>query len=99
MACFLRKLSLIYLNREKRELENLSQLGHFLKGSSATLGLIKVKESCERIQNFGQGKDESGENNEPNPDVSLRRIKDILAVVKVQFADAEKRLRAFYHEE
>jgi len=38
---------------QKKDLPKLSSLGHFLKGSSATLGLIKLKDSCERIQNLG----------------------------------------------
>ena len=30
-------------NRKEKDLAELSSLGHFLKGSSATLGLTKVK--------------------------------------------------------
>ena len=30
-------------DRDKKDLAELSSLGHFLKGSSATLGLTKVK--------------------------------------------------------
>merc|ERR1712000_326300 len=45
---------------EEKDLATLSSLGHFLKGSSATLGLTKVKDSCEKIQHFGQKKDETG---------------------------------------
>merc|ERR1712000_228939 len=41
---------------EDEDLEQLSALGHFLKGSSATLGLTKVKDSCEKIQHFGARK-------------------------------------------
>jgi len=82
----------------KRDLTQLSQLGHFLKGSSATLGLTKVKDSCEKIQHYGAGKDESGTNDEPDDDKSLRRIKETLAVLKVDYAEVEKKLRVFYHD-
>ncbi|MCJ1433122.1 hypothetical protein MMC27_002481 [Xylographa pallens] len=84
--------------RGKRDLTQLSQLGHFLKGSSATLGLTKVKDSCEKIQHYGAGKDESGTNDEPDDDKSLRRIKETLAVLKVDYAEVEKKLRVFYHD-
>ncbi|MCJ1419000.1 hypothetical protein MMC32_005351 [Xylographa parallela] len=82
----------------KRDLTQLSQLGHFLKGSSATLGLTKVKDSCEKIQHYGAGKDESGTNDEHDDDKSLRRIKETLAVLKVDYAEVEKKLKVFYHD-
>ncbi|KAI7689245.1 hypothetical protein KC322_g11940, partial [Hortaea werneckii] len=53
-------------NLEKKDLAQLSALGHFLKGSSATLGLTKVKDSCEKIQHFGAHKDGTGEKEEPD---------------------------------
>ncbi|CDK29103.1 unnamed protein product [Kuraishia capsulata CBS 1993] len=34
-------------------LTKLSNLGHYLKGSAAALGLHKIQEECERIQNYG----------------------------------------------
>ncbi|MCJ1280788.1 hypothetical protein MMC26_000105 [Xylographa opegraphella] len=82
----------------KRDLGELSQLGHFLKGSSATLGLTKVKDSCEKIQHYGARKDESGTEDELDDDKSLCRIQDTLAVLKVDYAEVEKKLKAFYHE-
>jgi osomolarity two-component system, phosphorelay intermediate protein YPD1 len=86
-------------NRDSRDLKKLSNLGHFLKGSSATLGLKKVTEGCEKIQHYGDHKDEHGDAISWSNDVLLRKIKDTLSVVKVDFKDAERRLRAFYHEE
>ncbi|ONH75999.1 Phosphorelay intermediate protein YPD1 [Pichia kudriavzevii] len=35
-------------------LRQLSQLGHYLKGSAAALGLQMVQNECERIQNYGK---------------------------------------------
>lgn len=41
--------------RKARNLTELSHLGHFLKGSSATLGFNKVKDECEKIQRKSTG--------------------------------------------
>jgi len=78
------------------DLQQLSALGHFLKGSSATLGLTKVKDSCEKIQHFGSHKDETGTVDEPDSQKCLDRIKQTLADVKVEYAEVEKVLRKFY---
>lgn len=85
------------MTREEKDLPQLSQLGHFLKGSSATLGLVKVKDSCEKIQHLGSGKDERGEHPLAG-DVCLNLIQAILPRLKADFADAERRLRTFYQE-
>lgn len=85
-------------HRQKGDLAQLSAEGHFLKGSSATLGLNKVKDSCEKIQHYGQHKDETGTNEEPDDAKCLGRIKKTLDVVKVEYAEVEKVLRRFYHE-
>jgi len=84
------------LRSAKGDLPELSSLGHFLKGSSATLGLTKVKESCEKIQHYGQKKDEAGTTDEPDEKLCLTRIKDTLVVVKEEYEDVEKVLKKFY---
>lgn len=89
-------LTTYLLCRSERDLQQLSSLGHFLKGSSATLGLTKVKDSCEKIQHFGQKKDEAGTTDEPDEDRCLARIKDTLAAVKEEYAEVERVLRRFY---
>ncbi|KAL9120693.1 MAG: hypothetical protein Q9187_002747 [Circinaria calcarea] len=86
------------LSLQKGDLPQLSQLGHFLKGSSATLGLTKVKDSCEKIQNFGSRKDESGTVEEKDDEKSLNRVKETLSEVKVEYAEVEKRLKQFYND-
>ncbi|KAF4625951.1 hypothetical protein G7Y89_g12210 [Cudoniella acicularis] len=78
------------------DLKQLSSLGHFLKGSSATLGLTKVKDSCEKIQHFGQMKDEAGTTDVDDKNLCLSRIKQTLATVKVEYAEVEKVLKKFY---
>ncbi|KAK1060002.1 Phosphorelay intermediate protein [Friedmanniomyces endolithicus] len=86
-------------NLEKRDLEQLSALGHFLKGSSATLGLTKVKDSCEKIQHFGAHKDASGIEDELDDDVCLKNCKTTIEQAKKEFAEVEVALRRFYREE
>jgi len=83
---------------EKKDLDALSALGHFLKGSSATLGLTKVKDSCEKIQHFGARKDESGQVDVKDDSLSLSRLKTTIKAAKIQFSEAEKLLKKFYEE-
>ncbi|KAJ6171387.1 hypothetical protein N7470_000454 [Penicillium chermesinum] len=78
---------------KNKELEELSALGHFLKGSSATLGLTTIKDGCEKIQHYGAGKDESGTTDEPDKAVSLKNIDDTLKEVIAEYAKVEKFLR------
>lgn len=78
------------------DLAELSSLGHFLKGSSATLGLTKVKDSCEKIQHYGQKKDEAGTADEPDEKKCLERIEETLVAVKEEYAEVEKVLKKFY---
>lgn len=82
----------------KNDLGQLSSLGHFLKGSSATLGLTKVQHSCEKIQHYGGKKDETGTKDEDDDAKCLSRVRDILPKVRVEYADVEKRLKKFYHD-
>lgn len=81
---------------EKKDLAELSSLGHFLKGSSATLGLTKVKDSCEKIQHYGQKRDEAGTADLSDEDECLEKIEATLVAVKEEYAEVEKVLRKFY---
>jgi len=81
---------------EEENFEQLSALGHFLKGSSATLGLTKVKDSCEKIQHLGAHQDETGTKDEPDHKKALKQIKTIVAQAKTEFAAAETLLRRFF---
>lgn len=86
------------INRTARDLDELSSLGHFLKGSSATLGLTKVKDSCERIQHYGAKKDTTGTINEPDEAKCLSLIRTTLEEVKEEYQDAAALLKRFYGE-
>ena len=81
-----------------RDYTKLSSLGHFLKGSSAALGVIGVRESCELIQNYGNLRDEkAGEN--LTPEDALSRISDVLERAKEEFKEAETWLEDWYGRE
>ncbi|KAH7382172.1 signal transduction histidine kinase [Pyrenochaeta sp. MPI-SDFR-AT-0127] len=85
---------------EKQEddyLKTLSELGHFLKGSSATLGLTKVKDSCEKIQNFGSQKDETGLK-DISEEESRKKLASTIKQAKVEFAEVKEVLKKFYQD-
>lgn len=78
-------------------MDELSQLGHFLKGSSATLGLTHIKESCEKIQHLGHRKDEKGEKEE-SEDYCIKAISIELKSLREEYKRCERALRKFYGE-
>ncbi|KAG2193576.1 signal transduction histidine kinase [Mucor mucedo] len=80
---------------EKKDLLELSRLGHFLKGSSAAIGLKKVKATCEKIQNVGNCQDEEG-TGEIEKEDALKRITPLLPQVKTEYSEAEEYLKNFY---
>ncbi|KZT28907.1 histidine phosphotransferase, partial [Neolentinus lepideus HHB14362 ss-1] len=82
---------------EKKDLAKLSSLGHFLKGSSAALGVAKVQASCEKIQHYGQQRDEES-GKDLTSGAALDKIKPLLSKVKVEYAAAEKWLKEWYKE-
>lgn len=55
-----------------------------------------MKDSCEKIQHYGQQKDDAGTADEPDESKCLARIKDTLVAVKEEYAEVEKVLRKFY---
>ena len=85
-------------HREKKDLAQLSSLGHFLKGSSATLGLSKVKDSCEKIQHLGAMKDETGTHDETDEDAVLKKLDTVIQQAETEFKVCEKALRKFYEQ-
>ncbi|KAF2272923.1 histidine-phosphotransfer domain, HPT domain-containing protein [Westerdykella ornata] len=83
---------------DAKDLKTLSELGHFLKGSSATLGLTKVQHSCEKIQHYGHKKDEAG-SADITEEEALEKLKSEIAQVKKEFGDVQKVLKKFYKDE
>lgn len=82
---------------ESKNLAELSSLGHFLKGSSAALGLTKVKDSCERMQHYGAKKNADGSGSIKDED-ALEKIQATLTQVKSEYTEAEAYLKKFYGE-
>lgn len=80
---------------KKKDLPSLSHLGHFLKGSSVTLGLNKVRDRCEAIQQYGKHESLTG-SAVPDDGLCLERITEALAAAKIDFDVAEKLLRRFF---
>nr|VWP00957.1 Beta-xylanase (EC [Ganoderma boninense] len=82
---------------EKKDLPKLSSLGHFLKGSSAALGVSAVQATCEHIQHYGALRDEETGGDLTQED-ALAMIAPLLERVKREYAIAEKWLRNWYDE-
>lgn len=81
---------------KSQDLVQLSSLGHFLKGSSATLGFTKIQEACEVIQHLGMGKDESGHKVISDPKETLSQIQKKLVVMEADCQSVKSVLRNFY---
>jgi len=80
-----------------KDLKTLSSLGHFLKGSSATLGITRVQSSCESIQHYGNLRDDKTGKVIP-PDVALSRISISLKEAKEEYREAEVWLRKWHSD-
>lgn len=83
---------------DTKNLTELSTLGHFLKGSSAAVGVIKVRDSCEHMQHYGKCHGEDGIS-DLTEDEALKKLTATLRDVKVQYREAAKALKAFYDEQ
>lgn len=93
----LRDLTPSPLSKEKN-LEELSSLGHFLKGSSATLGFTKVKDECEKIQHYGHKKNETGELDEPDEEICLNLCETSITQAKAAYRVVDRLMRAYYDD-
>lgn len=81
--------------RVQKNLPELSALGHFLKGSSAALGVFKVQSSCEDIQHYGQLREDSTIISEAD---AIGKIMKSLASAREEYAGAKVRLELFYEK-
>ncbi|KAI9348595.1 signal transduction histidine kinase [Obelidium mucronatum] len=80
----------------KMDLESLGRLGHFMKGSSAALGLQKIRETCEQIQNYGRKVDSSGEPLALSDDVLMEKLGELVKDARTQYNEAREWLNKFY---
>lgn len=83
--------------QRNKDLSQLGKYGHFLKGSSAALGVVQVQEICEKIQHLGNRMDPD---KEPDVKISVEeafaKIKPLLARLKDEHAAADKWLKKFF---
>lgn len=80
------------------DLPSLSNLGHFLKGSSSSLGIKKVRQICEQIQHIGNLKEGNGVGEITAAD-ALSRLPILVDEAKRAFIEAREYLNSFYHIE
>lgn len=100
-AAYLRHLytrTCLHSHRAESSLTKLSSLGHFLKGSSAALGIIKVQDSCEKMQHYGNLRDEEAGIDLSEKD-ALKRIQELLDKCKVDYEEAKEWMEGLYVEE
>lgn len=83
---------------KQANLKELYSLGHFLKGSSATLGFTKVRDSCQIIQQYGNGVTLDN-TPEPNQDVCIAQITKALAQAKKDMTELKRLLQVFFNVE
>ncbi|KAL7009099.1 Phosphorelay intermediate protein [Cystobasidiomycetes sp. EMM_F5] len=81
----------------KQDLDKLSKLGHFLKGSSASIGLIAVSKSCAEMQNFGNCLDEAG-SSRISSEKALENCTGLIVKLKKEQDAAKTWLEDFYKE-
>lgn len=81
---------------EKKDLPDLSSLGHFLKGSSATLGFNNIRDECEKIQHYGNKKDETGTTDEADEEKLLRLIEKSVVAATSAYRSVDSLMREFY---
>jgi HPt (histidine-containing phosphotransfer) domain-containing protein len=82
---------------EHKDLRRLSSLGHFLKGSSAALGVTRVRATCAKIQDYGDLTDPNTREH-LSADVALKMSKQLLIRVREEYGSAERWLRKYYRD-
>lgn len=85
------------VNRKEKNLEELSSLGHFLKGSSAALGIVAVQDACEKMQHYGHLRDEE-ENTDLKEEEALKRIEGLIKGCRKDYEQAKVWLTSLYTE-
>ena len=83
---------------QSKNLAELSSLGHFLKGSSAALGITKVQNTCEEIQYYGKMEDYKAGRTEVSEKVALKSIEVCVKRGKGEYGVARKWLEAWFLE-
>jgi len=83
---------------KESDLKTLAEKGHFLKGSSAALGLVKVRQSCESMQSYGQKLELDGKTRIESDADALERCKVLIEALKQQCSEAQDWLIRYYED-
>jgi HPt (histidine-containing phosphotransfer) domain-containing protein len=83
------------IHSAKKDCKTLSSLGHFLKGSSATLGVTKVRDACESIQHYGALRDNKT-GKVLTSDLALSKIGVVVEQAEKEYQEAEAWLRKWH---
>lgn len=91
-------------NVTSKNLDKLSALGHYLKGSAAALGLTIISNECERIQNYGHkiNFDEfkiDSIDDEESDDFWIKLIEDAMEKAKDGFKKSKAALDDYFDDE
>lgn len=93
-------------NVQSQNLEKLSSLGHYLKGSAAALGLTTISEQCERIQNYGHKIDFDSDDKTEEKDILkelnsywISLIEDAMEKAKDGFQKSKAALSDYFDDE
>ncbi|KAG8987055.1 hypothetical protein FRB94_005775 [Tulasnella sp. JGI-2019a] len=78
-----------------KDLAKLSSLGHFLKGSSAALGVTQVQATCEKMQHNGHLKGDDG-SGELSKDEAVKRIEVLVRDVRGEYKEAKEWFDKFF---
>jgi len=82
---------------EGEDLDALGSLGHFLKGSSATLGFCKIRDNCETIQKYGKS---AAKREADDPQITdkarLEILTKALADVRTDTTVLEGKMKVFF---
>ncbi|KAH6571149.1 hypothetical protein BASA50_007871 [Batrachochytrium salamandrivorans] len=84
----------IRASMETHDLETVSRLGHFLKGSSAAIGLRMIRSTCERIQLLGSLK--TGDGDSIDKVQAMASIVVLLGQVDQELNQAKEYLQQLY---
>ncbi|UNI16787.1 Phosphorelay intermediate protein [Purpureocillium takamizusanense] len=82
-----------------QDYDRLSSLAHYIKGSSATVGLFKIHDGCERIERFSKQRVGGGAVTSPQDaqqQQSTRQIRDVLAALQEHNKRAEGAFRRHF---
>lgn len=89
-----------FANMEKaikaNDLLELSNLGHFLKGSSAALGVWKVQATCEIIQHVGKLRPAGDQPVSLTKQEAIQRLKVLKSRAEEEYKEAEAWLKNYY---